>query len=128
MLTLCITLSINHKKWNKHHWPQKKLFKFERLKPLSHDTAFNFYFRHRQAMSMPVFKDFKKVLKEKFKFIQSKDLLLFKHKIHYKKLLTKNWKSFESNTYKCIASKLSHLYFVLSIPHRVKSFLIMKSV
>ena len=37
-----ITLYMNNKKWNKHHWPQKKMFKVEKLKSLTHDTALTF--------------------------------------------------------------------------------------
>ena len=40
-------------------------------------------------MSRPLLKDFIKVFKKIFKFSQNKDFLLFKHKIHYKNLLTK---------------------------------------
>ena len=42
MPTLGIVLYISKKKWNKHHWPQKKMFKVEKLKPLTHDTALTF--------------------------------------------------------------------------------------
>ena len=77
------------------------MFQVEKLKLLTRDTALTFISETVTPCLGHLLKDLRKVLKQKFKFFQSKDFSLFKYKIHYKNLLIKNRKSFESNIYKC---------------------------
>ena len=41
----------------------EEMFKVEKLKPLTCDNSFNFYFRNSYVMSRPLFKDLRKVSK-----------------------------------------------------------------
>ena len=89
---------------NKQHWPQRKIFKVKKLKSLTRCTALTFISETLMPLSRPLFKDLREVFLKKFKFFQSKDFSLFKYKINYKNLLSKNWKSFENNIYESIPS------------------------
>ena len=58
------------------------MFKVEKLKPLTRCTTLPFISQTVMPLSGPLFKDLGKVLKEKFKFFQTKYFSLFKYMIN----------------------------------------------